>query len=249
MKNNKTLLDYKEIIMSLPEKEKYTKNDLLIPELLVDKNNFIEIYYAPHNEYINKEAKIFIIGITPGFKQMNKAIITAKNGFNNNLNIETIQKNCKEQARFSGTLRKFMINMLDEIQLNRKLQIDTTARLFEPYNKLLHSVSLIPYPTFIAQQNYNGHSPKLLNNQFLMNYVREHFSKEIAQLKNKNELLIIPLGKAVELVVVEFAKYNLLNQKQILQGFPHPSGANRNRIKQLIQNKESLITQVNYSYL
>ena len=63
----KTLKDYKEIIKTLPIKNKYTKEELLTKDFLIDKDNNIEIYYTPHNEHFNKEAKIFIIGITPGF--------------------------------------------------------------------------------------------------------------------------------------------------------------------------------------
>ena len=43
------LEDYIEVIKQLPLKKKYTKDELLIPELLVEKHGDIEIYYAPHN--------------------------------------------------------------------------------------------------------------------------------------------------------------------------------------------------------
>ena len=62
----KTLYDYAEIIKKLPLKDKYTKAELLIEDLLIDKEKNIEIYYAPHNEYINPKAKVLIVGITPG---------------------------------------------------------------------------------------------------------------------------------------------------------------------------------------
>ena len=74
----KTLYDYAEIIKKLPLKDKYTKEELLIEDLLIDKEKNIEIYYAPHNEYINPKAKVLIVGITPGFIQMSTAIATAR---------------------------------------------------------------------------------------------------------------------------------------------------------------------------
>ena len=46
----KTLYDYAEIIKKLPLKDKYTKEELLIEDLLIDKEKNIEIYYATHNE-------------------------------------------------------------------------------------------------------------------------------------------------------------------------------------------------------
>lgn len=40
----------------------------------------MEIYYAPHNEVINKEVKVFIVGITPGWTQTSIAYKTACEG-------------------------------------------------------------------------------------------------------------------------------------------------------------------------
>ena len=70
----KTLYDYKDKIKKLPLKDKYTKEELLIEDFLIEKRGNIEIYYATHNEYINPKAKILIVGISPGFVQMNISI-------------------------------------------------------------------------------------------------------------------------------------------------------------------------------
>lgn len=102
----KTLYYYEEVIKKLPLKDKYTKEELLIDDFLVDKEGNIEIYYAPHNEYINPKAKVFIIGITPGFNQMSTAIATARKELELGDNIKEIQYKCKVAGRFSGTLRK-----------------------------------------------------------------------------------------------------------------------------------------------
>lgn len=41
----KTLYDYKDIIRSVPLKDKYTKQELLIKDFLIEKYDDIEIYY------------------------------------------------------------------------------------------------------------------------------------------------------------------------------------------------------------
>ena len=86
----KTLKDFKDEIKKLPIKDKYTKEELLVEDFLIDKENNIEIYYAPHNEYLNPKAKIFIIGITPGFQQMSTAISVARKEFEKEKSIEEI---------------------------------------------------------------------------------------------------------------------------------------------------------------
>lgn len=237
----KTLYNYKEVIKKLPIKDKYTKEELLTEDFLIDKENNIEIYYAPHNEYINSKAKIFIVGITPGFAQMNTAIVTARKELKNNNEIEDIQYKCKVAGRFSGSLRKNIISMLDDIKLNEALNLNSCSELFDKKDYLMHTVSLIPYPVFVKKQNYTGHTPKLLKSNFLMKYIYNNFINEIQALDNFEDILLIPLGKAVEEVLCKLKDEGLIKENQILMGFPHPSGANVNRLVQLEENKENMI--------
>ena len=237
----KTLYDYKPAIMKLPIKDKYTKEELLTEDFLIEKENNIEIYYAPHNEYINPKAKILIVGITPGFVQMNTAISTARKELEYSNDIEEIQYKCKVAGRFSGSLRKNIISMLDEIKLNEILNIDSCSELFGKKDYLMHTVSLIPYPVFVKKQNYTGHTPKLLKSSFLMRYIYNNFIDEIHKLENFENILLIPLGKAVEEVLLKLSEEKSITEKQILRGFPHPSGANVNRLVQLEENKENMI--------
>jgi len=234
----KTLKDYKEIIKTLPIKNKYTKEELLTKDFLIDKDNNIEIYYTPHNEHFNKEAKIFIVGITPGFQQMSTAISTARKELEHTDNIEEIQYKCKVAARFSGSLRKNIISMLDDLKLNEIMNVNSSSELFDEKDYLLHTVSLIPYPVFVKKENYTGHTPKLIKNEFLMRYVYDNFINEFKRLENPENVLLIPLGKAVEEILLKLQEDKIIGENQILLGFPHPSGANVNRVKQFEENKK-----------
>lgn len=237
----KTLDDYKDIIKNLPVKNKYTKEEILIDEFLIDKENNIELYYALHNEFLNPKAKIFIIGITPGFQQMSTAISTARKELEHTDNISEIQYKCKVAARFSGSLRKNIISMLDDIKLNEAMNIGSVSELFEEKDYLLHTVSLVPYPVFVKKENYTGHTPKLIKSDFLMKYVYENFIDEFRKLENSSNIILIPLGKAVEEVLLKLQEEKVIGENQILVGFPHPSGANVNRVKQFEEYKEQMI--------
>ena len=234
----KTLNDYKEVIKKLPIKDKYTKKELLTEDFLIDKDNNIEIYYAPHNEYFNKKAKIFIIGITPGFQQMSTAIATARKELEHNKDLDDIQYKCKVAARFSGSIRKNIISMLDDLKLNEIMNIDSVGELFGEKDYLLHTVSLIPYPVFVKKENYSGHTPKLIKNKFLMKYVCDNFIDEFKRLEKPENVLLIPLGKAVEEVLIKLQEEKIIGENQILLNFPHPSGANVNRVKVFEEHKE-----------
>ena len=234
----KNLYEYKEKIMKLPLKDKYTKEELLIKDFLVDSENSIEIYYAPHNEYLNPKAKIFIIGITPGFQQMSTAIATARKEFELGSDIKEIQYKCKVAGRFSGVIRKNIISMLDEINLNKSLRINSCSELFNEKDYLLHTV-------FAKKQNYSGHTPKLIKSEFLMKYIYENFIDEFNSLDNSKDILLIPLGRAVEEVLLYLENKGLIKEEQILKDFPHPSGANVNRVKQLKENKDNMVNFIN----
>lgn len=66
--NHSCLKEFAEKLHSLPSS--LTKSDLLISPFHLHQENELDIYYSPHNEYINRTATIVIAGITPGFSQM-----------------------------------------------------------------------------------------------------------------------------------------------------------------------------------
>lgn len=77
-----------------------------------------------------------------------------------------------------------------------------------------------------------------------MKYVYDNFIKELNNIENLKDILIIPLGRAVEDVLYKLSEEGIICEKQILKGFPHPSGANVNRVIQLEENRENLINQI-----
>ena len=216
----------------------FDKEDILNEKFELYKEDNMTIYYAPHNETINNNAKIFIVGITPGWTQTSIAYKTARNGLINNLAPELIKKECKRNSRFAGSMRKNLIEMLDELNLNNKLHLDSCSELFEDKDHLLHTTSIIPYPVFINDKNYTGSNPKIMDNEVLYSYVKKYFYKETDKLQNA---LIIPLGKVVEEILQQMIKENLIKEEQCLLGFPHPSGANGHRKSQFKENKNKLL--------
>ena len=232
-----TLNDYYETIAALPFKKSYTKEELLTPDFCLEKQGNIEIYYNTHNEHINPNAKIFIVGITPGFAQMNTSIVAARKCIEEGMAVEEIPYRCKVEARFSGTLRKNIIEMLNELDLPSCLGLDKSGELFGERDDLLHTVSMIPFATFVKGKNYTGHSPEILKSELLMDYVNTFFYPQVELLE---DAFIVPLGRCVENVVLEFIKEGKLEASQCLLGFPHPSGANVNRKKQFEEEKEQM---------
>lgn len=234
-------LTYKEAILTLPSKSKYEKNDLLTAEFLIEEENDLQVFFASHNEYVNHLARIIIVGITPGWTQMEKSIRLSKGYLEQELPKDEILKRVKKECRFAGSLRNNLIEMLQKLELHKALNIPSSNDLFTEYDNFLHTVSLIRYPVFRNKRNYTGHQPPIHQSNLLVRFANDTMKSEIIPLK---DALIIPLGKAVEDYLKGYIDRGELNEHQILIGFPHPSGANGHRHKQFEEVKEKLKVQI-----
>lgn len=232
---NSLFYRYKENILSL---DKIERNRILNEQFALYLDANIQIYYSPHNEYINEKAKIIIVGITPGWSQMQRAYQTAKNGLEMRCLDEEICFQCKTESRFSGMIRKNLITMLDDLGLQNYLKLTSCAELFYSDNDLLHTTSLIRYPCFYKGKNYSGHMPAINSVEILRKYVEIEFIKELSCMNNAK--LIIPLGTAVE-STFRYKLNDLSTQNsEVLWGFPHPSGLNVHRKDQFQRNRKSM---------
>ena len=230
-------------IKRLKASDSLTKKDLLADQFLIEKEQNLSMFYAPHNEYINNIAKVVIVGITPGWSQMKTAYEQLLRGINSHHTIGQLLKDVKKAASFSGSMRSNLIQMLDECGVHEALKLDSSTSLFNDFRHLLHTTSVIKYPVFYKEKNYTGHQPSIKNNLLLTKYAFDIFPEEINQFQQPT--LIVPLGKIVEHVFkVLLREGKLPEQNFYLFGFPHPSGANGHRKKQLYQHKDLLVSEV-----
>lgn len=106
---------YKRAILSLPKDRMLTKADLLVDDFLMVRDGKLETYYAPHNEYANRSAKVIILGITPGWNQMKIAMQEARRCLEAGLSDEEVCQNAKQAASFVGSMRTNLIAFLDAL--------------------------------------------------------------------------------------------------------------------------------------
>ena len=227
---------YRERIAGL---DKIEKDSILNREFALHHDPDMQIYYAPHNEFINPGAKIVIVGITPGWSQTQCAYQTAKNGIEQHLTDEEICFRCKMDSRFAGAMRTNLIAMLNELGLHKRLMLSSCTEMFHAENDILHTTSLIKYPCFYKGKNYSGHSPAIASSEILRKYIQTEFMEELNCLDTVR--LIIPLGSAVESIFRESRVLSSLQNCAVLWGFPHPSGLNVRRKEQFQANRESMV--------
>ncbi|WP_422449132.1 MULTISPECIES: hypothetical protein [unclassified Endozoicomonas] len=197
-------------------------------------------YYAPF-DYINKQAKVVICGITPGMQQAVLALEEAKAKLNNGHSLTNAKLAAKETASFGGPMRANLIRMLDNIGLPEKLGIQSAADLFGSRKDLVHYTSALRYPIFVNGKNYSG-TPSMLKTPILKQMVDDCLANEVQQLSP--ETLFIPLGSKVEEVLRYLVKREVLREQQLLSGMPHPSGANAERISYFLGEKEKHLLSI-----
>ena len=216
-------------------KEKIFESDLLIHS----EHNGLDIIYAPF-ESINKKAKVVIVGINPGWRHLAdsyKYIIK-----NKNLSDDVLKIEAKRYACFSGAMRNRLIGWLDDIGIQKSLEIQSSSLLFDILGQeALHSTSVLRYTAFINKKNYSGHSPNILGIPYFRKHIENIFVPEI-QIFSK--CLIIPLGSAVQKVFNYISTLKMKNFKYIVNGFPHPSSLNVGSGKLFKERKDSFIKVV-----
>ena len=208
--------------------KKINKSNATNSKFLVNKENNIEIYYAPF-DYINPKATIMIVGITPGLQQMLQSFEVINEGKS--------LKEVKDLSSFKGSMRTTLIKYLDELEINNILKIKSCKSLFNKDNKHLHTTSLVKYPVFDKGKNYSG--ANILKKKILLDFIEKNFLKELKTFKN---CIIVPLGNTVSSTIEYLnSKYNL-KLTCFLEGFPHPSGANARKNIQFKEHKSNMIS-------
>ncbi|WP_409291470.1 hypothetical protein [Peribacillus sp. SCS-37] len=237
--------DFYQAIQNL-EADHLDKQDLLIPRFLIEKEAGLALYYAPHNEWINREARVVVAGITPGWHQMKTAFEAARAGMELGMDLDQLLQHIKRSARFAGTMRKNLIEMLDGCGLHEHLGLSGASELFGSRDDLLHTTSIIKYPVFKDGLNYTGHSPAISHSALLKKYAYEAFPEELNSLQSK--VLLIPLGKAVGEVIRSLQGKQIIPTVPCLYGFPHPSGANGHRKKQFEEHRGSFLEIIEQAF-
>jgi hypothetical protein len=198
----------------------------------------IEIWYSPMGSR-TVGAKLWILGITPGWNQMRIAYEEAAKWLNEGFTNEQAAQKKKPRVAFAGSMRTNLVAMLDDLEVASLLGQQSSAELFD--SNQLRTGSVLKYPVFKNFKNYTGHSPKPTNHPALKEMIDTVFAQELA---DNTDCLIVPLGKAVEDVLTYSAEQGRLDMARVLKGFPHPSGANGHKKKQYAAMKSQLREQI-----
>ncbi len=202
------------------------------PNLLMASEGSVSVYYSPF-EWVNPRAKVVLVGITPGRVQAANALAEAKRCLLAGLAPAEVLAKAKQTGAFSGAMRPNLINLMDAIGLSRWLGISSCADLFASKGELLQTASALQFPVFVDGDNYNG-SPDPSKSPLLRSMLVEHFA---GMVKSLPDAVYIPLGPVPTKALAWLVREGHIPAGRILEGLPHPSGANAERIAYFLGRK------------
>jgi hypothetical protein len=206
---------------------------------LLAREDALSAHYIPF-DYVNAEARVVLVGITPGFAQWKNAMLAARHGLREGQPLPELLRAAKYTGAFSGAIRPNLVALLDSVGLQRWLGIASCASLFGADSHLMHVTATLRHPIFVdganmEKMNYNGANPNMLTTPLLQAQLLDYFATEAAQLA---DAVFVPLGPKVGQALSWLARRGVLDEGRILHGIPHPSGANAERIAYFLGRKE-----------
>lgn len=190
-----------------------------------------EIYYAPF-DHVTASARVVLAGITPGRVQAVAALDTARRALRAGRSHQDAMKMAKTTASFAGPMRRNLVDLLDHVGVADRLGIESTASLWTDHDHLVHFTSALRYPVFEHGKNFAGSG--IGTSRLLTGEVDRWFAAECRALP---DALFVPLGPAALWACQRQVAAGGLRPTQVLEGLPHPSGANAERIAYFLGRK------------
>ena len=209
----------------------FLKDDMLSALTLHAEDN-ISVVWAPF-DHIPASARVVVVGITPGAAQAENALAAFRSALQAGLSPSEASRLAKLKGSFSGPLRNNLVAMLDHVGAHRLLGVASCAKVFDPASELAHFTSTLRYPVFVGGENYNG-DPGMLRTPVLRRMVETHLAAEARALP---DAVWLPLGPKALAAAHHLVRLGALDRDQILEGLPHPSGANGERIAYFLGRK------------
>lgn len=210
--------------------------DLAAPDAAIDgaelrlyggPEDDLELRYIPFDPVPAPDARVMLVGITPGQTQLRLAVEAGRQALARRLDDDEVIRRAKSAAAFGGSMRANLIWMLDRIGLPDALGIASTEAVFAADAHLAVTTSAVCHAVLVHGENWNGQRPNILRHSLTRMFVEQVLAQE---LRWSPGALVIPLGVVPALAVERCIQTGAVNPTRVLRDLPHPSGANNGRI-------------------
>ena len=190
--------------------------------LLGSQGNYT-LQYIPF-EHVNKNAKLVIVGITPGNTQISLAYKTGQKLLKANYPENEILIEIKKSGAFGGaSMKPNLLKMLNHFSFNKLLGIDNIETLWGQNAYLLHSTSVVPHAAFKSGKMFAGSFDMVMKSPLLKECFLDCFIPSAKEMRS--DALFVGLGPCPKDALEWCVSQGHLSRKQVLGSFCHPSGA------------------------
>ena len=202
-------------------------------DLLLESANGHSVFYVPF-EHVNTDARLVLVGITPGPTQMKLAREVAREQILAGASNATILLKAKQAAAFAG-MRDRINQMLDHFRIPSLLGLGVATNLWDTQFRHFQPTSLIPNAAFKGSEYFNGPFESILAVSILREQFEGHFIPSIANISK--EAVFVAMGPVVQAGLSWCAARGLIEKTQILGYFPHASGSSGSQFAYFMRDK------------
>jgi hypothetical protein len=195
--------------------------------LTVDADGRYSIEYVPF-EHVNADARLVIVGITPGATQRDEACEEAGRLLRRGLPDDEILRRVKNLAAFGGpAMRPNLERMIDALGIMDLVGGGHAAVLWEGRAHLLHATSVVPHAAFVKGKPFAGSFEEIRRVDVLRRCFERDFLPTLPHLRP--DAYFIGLGPTPAAALSFAADQGLIDRSRILGWLAHPLEAARFR--------------------
>lgn len=188
-----------------------------------------KLQYVPF-EHVNREARLVIVGITPGNNQLDLAYGKAQELLWAGWPDGEILAEIKKAGAFGGSAMKpNLLKMLRHFHFEKILGIDDVGSLWDGNAGLLHSTSTVPHAAFKAGKMFAGSFNEVMASPLLRECFIDCFISSAEEM-NK-DAFFIGLGPCPQAALEWCVQEGVLSRKQVLGALCHPAATGGSTVK------------------
>ncbi|MGY4319704.1 hypothetical protein [Bradyrhizobium sp. JR3.5] len=179
-------------------------------------------FFAPF-DWIDDEADIVIVGVTPGTQQALEALLSFRALLAAGGSLDEAAHRAKRAASFKGSMRPLGERLMDHFDLHRLFGLASTLDLFVSAARRAHFTSALRYPVLKKSGNYAGDS-RITARPFMGRMIEGNLAVDLAMLP---KAWLVAFGPNALRALEHLAAIGRLDGARILGGLLHPGGQQR----------------------
>jgi hypothetical protein len=201
------------------------------PELCLGTHSRYTLQFTPF-EHVNPNARIVIVGITPGNTQLELAYSRVQGLLKSKAPFGSLSLEAKKAAAFGGTMRANLVRLLNHFGVGEWLGIGDASSLWGTNAHLLESTSVVPHAAFKNGKMFAGSFEEILANPLLRECFHDCFVRSLDTLSRAE--LYLALGPTPQAALRWCAEHGRIDGSRIA-AFPHPSPSAGSQIRYFLR--------------